>query len=88
MFVSLIKTLRKVKTQFVVTNRISRKSQILNSEELKRFWKTNLFNDYAIDTYILDKETVETNQFKNELFYGITGVALVILITKIIMLWI
>ena len=74
--------------QFVVTNRVSRKSQILNSEELKRFWKTNLFNDYAIDTYILDKKTVEANQFKNELFYGITGVALVICITKIIMLWI
>ena len=72
-----------MKTQFLVTNRITRKSQILNPLELNTFLKNKKQNDYAIDTIKSKKESI-----LDILFISFMGTALVICITKLIMLWI
>ena len=70
-------------TQFLVTNRITRNSQILNPLELNTFLKNKKQNDYAIDTIKSKKESI-----LDILFISFMGAALVICITKLIMLWI
>lgn len=76
--------------QFKVINRVSRKEQIFNSDELQTFFKylghgkyNNQWNDYAISVVKSKKETIfET------LGISLIAVATVILITKIILQWI
>ena len=84
-----------MKNQFKVINRTTREEQVFNSKELKRFFhceydkqtKTikynNQINDYAISSVKQPKETLL------EVFgLSFLGIAIVILVTKIIMQWI
>ena len=76
-----------MKTQFKVINRVSRKEQIFNSEELQRFFKYvgngkyhNKWIDYAVSV-------VETeDNFLENVAISLVAVCSVILITKLIML--
>jgi hypothetical protein len=83
-------------TQFKVINRVTREEQIFNSKEFKRFFycefdhktgklKYNLndMNDYAITQVKQPKETL-----LEVLGFSFLGIAIVILVTKIIMQWI
>ena len=84
-----------MKNQFKVINRTTRKEQVFNSKELKRFFhceydkqtKTikynNQINDYAISSVKQPKETL-----LEVLGLSFLGIAIVILVTKIIMQWI
>ena len=76
-----------MKRQFKVINRVSRKEQIFNSEELQRFFKylgngkyNNKWIDYAVSV-------VETeDNFLENVAISLVAVCSVILITKLIML--
>jgi hypothetical protein len=80
---------KKKMKQFKVINRISRKEQVFNSEELQRFFKylgngkyNNQWKDYAVSV-------VETeDNFLENVAISLVAVCSVILTTKIIMLWI
>ena len=84
-----------MKHEFRVINRVTREEQIFNSKELKRFFhceydpKTqkikynNQINDYAITQVKQPKETL-----LEVLGLSFLGIAIVILVTKIIMQWI
>ena len=84
-----------MKTQFKVINRVTREEQIFNSKEFKRFFhceydpqaKTikynNQINDYAISTLQPKEET-----WQEVLGLSCLGIAIVILVTKIILKWI
>ena len=84
-----------MKTQFKVINRVTREEQIFNSKELKRFFhceydpKTqkikynNHWRNYAISPA---KPTSET--WLEVLGFSFLGIAIVILVTKIVMQWI
>ena len=78
-----------MKTQFKVINRVSRKEQIFNSDELQTFFKylgdgkyNNKWSDYAISVVTSAEDIIVT------IVISLIGVASVILITKIIMQWI
>tara|TARA_R110002020_G_scaffold11041_1_gene42039 strand:+ start:964 stop:1200 length:237 start_codon:yes stop_codon:yes gene_type:complete len=78
-----------MKRQFKVINRVSRKEQIFNSEELQTFFKylgdgkyNNQWKDYAISVVTSKEDIIVT------LAMSLIGVAVVILITKIILQWI
>ena len=82
-------------TQFKVINRVTKEEQIFNSKEFKRFFhceydpqtKTikynNDMNDYAYSTLQPKEET-----WQEVLGFSFLGIAIVILVTKIIMSWI
>jgi hypothetical protein len=84
-----------MKNEFKVINRTTREEQVFNSKELKRFFhceydkqtKTikynNQINDYAISSVKQPKETL-----LEVLGLSFLGIAIVILVTKIIMQWI
>ena len=44
--------------QYKIINRTSRKSQVMNNDELRRFLKRNNFNDYAVSVIKSDEENV------------------------------
>ena len=71
------------KTHFRVINRVSRKEQVFNSEEVARFFKLNSIKEYAISTIKPTEEKV-----LDTLAISLIGAAAVILITKIILQWI
>lgn len=73
----------KMKTQFRVISRNTRKEQLLNASEVSRFFKLNDIREYAISK-------VKSNLDKVIDVYLISSIAVlsVILITKIIMQWI
>jgi hypothetical protein len=73
----------KMKTQFRVISRNTRKEQLLNASEVSRFFKLNDIREYAISK-------VKSNLDKVINVYLISSIAVlsVILITKIIMQWI
>ena len=70
-------------THFRVINRVSRKEQLFNSEEVARFFKLNSIREYAISTIKPTEEKV-----LDTLAISLIGAASVILITKIILQWI
>ena len=84
-----------MKNQFKVINRVTREEQVFNSKEFKRFFhceydpqtKTikynNQINDYAISPLQPKEET-----WQEVLGLSCLGLAIVILVTKIIMQWI
>ena len=78
-----------MKRQFKVINRVSRKEQIFNSEELQRFFKysgdgkyNNQWNDYAISVVKSKEDIIEI------IAISLIGISLVILTTKLILQWI
>jgi|TARA_R100001530_G_scaffold55240_1_gene40586 hypothetical protein len=78
-----------MKRQFKVINRVSRKEQIFNSDELQTFFKylgdgkyNNKWSDYAISVVTSAEDIIVT------LVISLIGISLVILITKLIMQWI
>ena len=84
-----------MKTQFKVINRVTREEQIFNSKEFKRFFHceydpqtqkvkyNNQLNDYAISSLQPKEET-----WQEVLGLSCLGIAIVILVTKIILKWI
>jgi hypothetical protein len=82
-------------TQFKVINRVTREEQIFNSKEFKRFFYceydpqtqkvkyNNDISDYALSTLQPKEET-----WQEVLGLSCLGLAIVILVTKIIMQWI
>jgi len=71
------------KTHFRVINRVSRKEQVFNSEEVARFFKLNSIKEYAISTIKPTEEKIfET------VFISFVSVVFVICLTKIILQWI
>ena len=75
--------------QFKVINRVSRKEQIFNSDELQNFFKylgngkhNNKWSDYAISVVRSKEDILET------FVISTIAVASVILITKLILEWI
>jgi hypothetical protein len=82
----------KMKTLFKVTNRVSRQSQILNSEEVNNFFRylgngkyQNEFQDYAISTYNPNKNL---DTFTWVLISSFTGISVTLLTIKILQEWI
>ena len=82
-----------MKTQFKVINRVTKEEQIFNSKEFKRFFHceydpqtqkikyNNDMEDYAIST-------VKEETWQEVLGLSCLGLAIVILVTKIVMSWI
>ena len=82
--------------QFIVTNRTSRKQQIMSGEEFLRFFKCwydpqtketkymNKLNDYAYNEIKPTED--KADEFITKFAIAALGVILVILITKLIML--
>ena len=69
-----------MKTHFRVINRVSRKEQLFNSEEVARFFKLNSIKEYAISTIKPTEEKIfET------VFISFVSVVFVICVTKIIL---
>tara|TARA_R110000824_G_scaffold220375_1_gene407519 strand:- start:309 stop:524 length:216 start_codon:yes stop_codon:yes gene_type:complete len=68
-----------MKTHFRVINRVSRKEQVFNSEEVARFFKLNSIKEYAISTIKPTEDILET------LFISFASVVFVVCLTKIIM---
>ena len=64
---------------FRVINRVSRKEQLFNSEEVARFFKFNSIREYAISTIKPTEDVLET------VFISFASVVFVICITKIIL---
>jgi hypothetical protein len=64
---------------FRVINRVSRKEQLFNSEEVARFFKFNSIREYAISTIKPTEDVLET------VFISFSSVVFVICITKIIL---
>ena len=89
MFAVLILKIKKMsKTLFKVTNRESRKSQILNSEEVNNFFRylgngkyQNEFENYAISTYNPNKDL---DTFTWALITGFVAISVSLLTLKII----
>ena len=69
-----------MKTHFRVINRVSRKEQLFNSEEVARFFKLNSIREYAISTIKPTKEKT-----LDSLAISLVAVSSVILITKLIL---
>jgi len=79
---------KKMKTLIKVTNRNSRKSQILNAEEMNNFFRylgngkyQNYIKDYAFSIY-RPKKKYDT--FTMVLITGFLAISLLLLITKVI----
>tara|TARA_R100001443_G_C3306069_1_gene166534 strand:+ start:319 stop:534 length:216 start_codon:yes stop_codon:yes gene_type:complete len=69
--------------QYKIINRTSRKTQVMNNDELRRFLKRNNFNDYAYSVIKNDEEKV-----LDTLFISFISICGVILISELILLWI
>ena len=69
--------------QYKIINRTSRKFQVMNNDELRRFLKRNNFNDYAYSVIKNDEEKV-----LDTLFISFISICVVILISELILLWI
>jgi hypothetical protein len=84
-----------MKTQFRVINRVTKEEQIFNSKEFKRFFYCEFdpqtqkvkynqdMSDYAISPLQPKEET-----WQEVLGLSCLGIAIVILVTKIVMQWI
>lgn len=84
-----------MKTQFKVINRVTKEEWIFNSKEFKRFFHCEYdpqtkkvkynqhISDYAISTLQPKEET-----WQEVLGFSFLGLAIVILVTKIVMSWI
>jgi len=72
--------------QYKITNRTSRKEQILNYDQFIRFMDKNSMREYTYTPIISDhkKQQKTINQFT----IGITGFLIIILTTKILLQWI
>ena len=82
-----------MKNQFKVINRITGEEQVFNLKEFKRFFHceydpqtqkvkyNNDMNDYAIST-------VKEETWTEVLGFSLLGLAIVVLVTKIILSWI
>ena len=68
-----------MKMQYRIINRVSRKEQIFNSEEVARFFKLNSIREYAISTIKPTEDIFET------VFISFASVVFVICVTKIIL---
>jgi Trk-type K+ transport system membrane component len=73
-----------MKHEFRVINRVTREEQIFNSKELKRFFHCEY--DPQTDKITQVKQPKET--LLEVLGFSFLGIAIVILVTKIIMQWI
>ena len=71
-----------MKMEYRIINRVSRKEQIFNSEEVARFFKLNSIREYAISTIKPTEDIFET------VFISFASVVFVICLTKIILQWI
>mgnify|MGYP003153997020 CR=1 FL=1 len=72
-----------MKMLYKVINRTSRKEQVLNAEEVTRFFKLNSIKEYAISTIKPTEEKVlET------FIISIISVTFVVCVSKIILQWI
>jgi|TARA_R110002020_G_scaffold274085_1_gene489253 hypothetical protein len=71
-----------MKMQYRIINRVSRKEQILNANEVAKFFKLNSIREYAISTI----KPTEDKIFKT-LFVSFVSVVFVVCITKIIVQW-
>jgi hypothetical protein len=71
-----------MKMQYRIINRVSRKEQILNANEVAKFFKLNSIREYAISTI----KPTEDKIFET-LFVSFVSVVFVICITKIIVQW-
>ena len=69
--------------QYRIINRTSRKTQVMNNDELRRFLKRNNFNDYAVSVIKSDEENV-----LDTLFISFISICGVVLISELILLWI
>lgn len=69
--------------QYKIINRTSRKSQVMNNDELRRFFTRNNFNDYAYSVIKNDEEKV-----LDTLFISFISICGVVLISELILLWI
>ena len=84
-----------MKNEFKVINRITREEQVFNSKELQRFFYceydpqtgkikyNNEMSDYAIS-----QVKPKSESFLEALAFGVFGLAIIILTTKLIMSWI
>ena len=82
-----------MKNQFKVINRVTGEEQVFNSKEFKRFFHceydpqtqkvkyNNDMDDYAIST-------VKEETWTEVLGFSLLGLAIVVLVTKIILSWI
>tara|TARA_R110002167_G_scaffold254346_2_gene460524 strand:- start:163 stop:447 length:285 start_codon:yes stop_codon:yes gene_type:complete len=91
----LINTYLKLENQFRVINRVTRDEQIFNSKEISKFFHCEYdpqtkkvkymhqWNDYAISTIKPEKEKLLDN-----IVISVVAVAIIVCLTKLIMLWI
>ena len=84
-----------MKNEFRVINRTTREEQVFNSKEFKRFFyceydpqtqKVKYNND--INDYAISSVKPKSESFVEVLGFGLLGLAIIILVTKIVMSWI
>ena len=84
-----------MKTEFRVINRTTREEQVFNSKELQRFF----YCEYDVQTgkikynnemsdYAISQVKPRSESFLEALAFGVFGLAIIILTTKLIMSWI
>ena len=84
-----------MKTEFRVINRTTKEEQVFNSKELKRFF----YCEYDVQTgkikynnemsdYAISQVKPRSESFLEALAFGVFGLAIIILTTKLIMSWI
>ena len=72
--------------QYKITNRTSRKEQILNYDQFIRFMDKNSMREYTYIPIISDHK--KQQKTINQITIGITGFLIIILTTKILLQWI
>ena len=72
--------------QYKITNRTSRKEQILNYDQFIRFMDKNSMREYTYTPIISDHK--KQQKTINQITIGITGFLIIILTTKILLQWI
>ena len=72
--------------QYKITNRTSRKEQILNYDQFIRFMDKNSMREYTYTPIISNYE--KQQKTINQITIGITGFLIIILTTKILLQWI
>jgi|TARA_R110000824_G_scaffold97460_1_gene232977 hypothetical protein len=84
-----------MKTEFRVINRTTKEEQVFNSKELQRFF----YCEYDVQTgkikynnemsdYAISQVKPRSESFLEALAFGVFGLAIIILTTKLIMSWI
>ena len=72
--------------QYKITNRTSRKEQILNYDQFIRFMDKNSMREYTYTPIISDHK--KQQKTINQITIGITCFLIIILTTKILLQWI